>query len=500
MISTSKIERARSISRPRIRTAPTRLALVGLAAAFAPVAGVVTSVAAGVAVVTPCAAVPAGATLVVGDAAGVAFVSSTGADHFAVTMPRPAVKAARTADGTLWVEMAGADSSEVARVLPGGALAPGVSGRVRLSSQGWVGDRPAVVIIDADPDHLRAQDPDGYGAVFVEFASGERVDVKQAGGPEYGVVSMTIGDGRLLEGAWSDLSELFRYFDLEGQPIEGLFSPTDTAPYNAPPLYQWPIAAVGASGASTLSWVEGPDYDGATNEIVGGWSLVLADAASGHESLRVDLGQPGAALAHADFDGRFWVGTFDVAGEGDQQVAAGRVVVVDTAAVAPAPLDAHCAPGTVATLDRYGDPAPAPPTTGTTVPGPVCPSYEPNDRYPISLCDKGPAVTALQVALVAAGSDIDVDGYFGPATDAAVRAFQQAHGLEVDGLVGPLTWAALATVSPPSGTDADGNGVVDPWELAGSAPDSYVGLVHRMISQVNTVVDARPGVTWVDAS
>ena len=269
----------------------------------------------------------------------------------------------------------------------------------------------------------------------------------------------------MLVGAFSDLAEVFRSFDIDGNELSGVFSPTDRAPYNAPPLYLWPAAAADASGSAWLSWVEGPDANGVTGEVVDRWTLVVADAATGQERLRLDLGDPGSALLHADFDGRTWVGTFDTSEAAD---AVGPPAASSwstrrrpprsrsTQRVHPAPWPRSIAPDCRA-------PGPAPGTA------PACASYRSNDRYPLRRCDKGLAVAALQRSLVASGAAIEVDGYFGPATDAAVRAFQRDAGLEVDGLVGPDTWAALAAVTAPAGTDADGNGIVDPWELAAAS-------------------------------
>lgn len=58
-------------------------------------------------------------------------------------------------------------------------------------------------------------------------------------------------------------------------------------------------------------------------------------------------------------------------------------------------------------------------------------------------CD-GDDVTELQTMLNTLGYNCGtVDGEFGKQTDAAVRAFQLAHGLEVDGKVGQFTLGAL---------------------------------------------------------
>jgi lysozyme family protein len=61
----------------------------------------------------------------------------------------------------------------------------------------------------------------------------------------------------------------------------------------------------------------------------------------------------------------------------------------------------------------------------------------------LSLYTQGQAVTSLQYLLDASGTALAVDGKFGPGTDTAVRAYQQAQGLTVDGTVGPQTWLAL---------------------------------------------------------
>lgn len=56
---------------------------------------------------------------------------------------------------------------------------------------------------------------------------------------------------------------------------------------------------------------------------------------------------------------------------------------------------------------------------------------------------KGFAVRLAQGLVVAGGWNIKVDGDFGPATQAAVRAFQRAKKISDDAVVGPITWGRL---------------------------------------------------------
>jgi len=57
----------------------------------------------------------------------------------------------------------------------------------------------------------------------------------------------------------------------------------------------------------------------------------------------------------------------------------------------------------------------------------------------------GDDVRGLQTILVGAGllAPTDVDGVFGPRTEAAVKRFQQQLGVAADGVVGPATHAAI---------------------------------------------------------
>lgn len=108
---------------------------------------------------------------------------------------------------------------------------------------------------------------------------------------------------------------------------------------------------------------------------------------------------------------------------------------------------------------------------------------------------KGAAVSQLQALLVVALGDnaimSDGDGFFGPRTDFAVRAFQTKSGLVSDGIVGVKTWGALGlgdAVPPtqldatdeynvPVATESDGVFGVPVWVIASVGGAAVLGVV-----------------------
>lgn len=87
-------------------------------------------------------------------------------------------------------------------------------------------------------------------------------------------------------------------------------------------------------------------------------------------------------------------------------------------------------------------------------PAPTVPAWIKNCTYysgsaETQLNDTGPAVLEIQCILVYRGYNVvdGIDGQFGPNTEKAVEAFQEAKRLQVDGQVGPQTWPALRSSS-----------------------------------------------------
>lgn len=98
-------------------------------------------------------------------------------------------------------------------------------------------------------------------------------------------------------------------------------------------------------------------------------------------------------------------------------------------------------------LNGFGKPGPGP--EPEPEPGPV-PEY-PEPDYPVRRGDHNDGVRWVQQKLAQLGYDIGpygVDGWFGDATERAVKRLQETNGLTADGVVGPATRAVLNGRNP----------------------------------------------------
>ncbi len=98
----------------------------------------------------------------------------------------------------------------------------------------------------------------------------------------------------------------------------------------------------------------------------------------------------------------------------------------------------------------------------------------------------GNPVEILQRAL-----HVQVDGEFGPETEAAVKHLQASRGLEVDGVVGPATWSAVGvsgehTLNPPHPHSAS-SGTAGSGSTGSSSSSGGEGVVARVIAAANEI-------------
>jgi peptidoglycan hydrolase-like protein with peptidoglycan-binding domain len=126
---------------------------------------------------------------------------------------------------------------------------------------------------------------------------------------------------------------------------------------------------------------------------------------------------------------------------------------------------------------------------------------------------QGHPIRTLQLLLRAHGHNLTVDGMFGPATEAAVKAFQTSKGMTADGITSAQTWSTLI-IQVKKGSSGDAvRGVQEEFQFRAGEPgkglkvdgifgpqtDSTVrGFQHALSLDVpSVVVDGIVGpVTW----
>lgn len=101
-----------------------------------------------------------------------------------------------------------------------------------------------------------------------------------------------------------------------------------------------------------------------------------------------------------------------------------------------------------------------------------------------------PFVATVQVLLCQypPHADLKIDQIFGPKTEAAVRHFQEYHGLKVDGIVGNKTWKSLSRVS----------GLIIADVVNASEPKLLNGVREAIARAHGELIEISPGSAGVD--
>ena len=83
---------------------------------------------------------------------------------------------------------------------------------------------------------------------------------------------------------------------------------------------------------------------------------------------------------------------------------------------------------------------------------------------------QGHPIRTLQFLLRAHGHNLTVDGMFGPATEAAVKAFQTSKGMTADGIMSAQTWSTLI-IQVKKGSSGDAvRGVQEEFQFRAGEP------------------------------
>ncbi|MEE4598000.1 peptidoglycan-binding domain-containing protein [Streptomyces sp. DSM 41524] len=121
-----------------------------------------------------------------------------------------------------------------------------------------------------------------------------------------------------------------------------------------------------------------------------------------------------------------------------------RLSLLASAVLAAALLPVASASAALATPATAQVPAAVTVNCRDTVDGLYC-GYDLSDAY-TDRGDSGAKVRELQALLIYHGYSVGstgVDGYFGAATESAVKRFQTAEKITADGIVGATTWYHL---------------------------------------------------------